>query len=145
MDVKLPDGHIDVDTALKVLEKHTATKPVVDLDFMVDNIRYMNSAHNYTMKLMKKNKDGKYYSDMHVAVVVRTDRDLENLKYAIKETAKRVGYADVEPEKKVRTITTQVDDKAGSTSTARINKESKTSYGSKMEKGFKTVTEIKEA
>lgn len=141
MENDLPAGHISTETAIKLIEKHTTKKPLVDLPFLVSNIPYMNSGHNYTIKLMQKNDDGEYYSATHVVAVVRTDRDLENLKYAIKEAVKRTTGCIVEPEKKVRTITTQVDDKQGSTEKARVNKKSKIKYGSKMESGSATVEE----
>lgn len=139
MDNNLPAGHITTEQAIKLIEKHTAEKPLVDLGFLLNNIGYMNSAHNYTIKLMQKNKEGEYYSGLHVACVVRTDRDLENLKYAIKEAAKRITGRVIEPEKKVRAVTTQVDDKAGSNEKPRTNKKSKVKYGSKIESGSATV------
>lgn len=139
---KLPDSHISVDEAIKVIRKHTAKNPVIDLTFMLNNIRFMNSARNYTMKLLQKDKDGNVYSGMHVAIVVRTDRDLENLKYEIKEAYKRLTGKFVEPEKIVRKVTSQVDDKAGETSKLRVNTKSKAAFGDKIEKGDKTVEEV---
>lgn len=143
MEENLPAGHISTEKAIRLIEKHTAQKPLVDLPFLVDNIKFMNSGHNYTIKLMQKNDKGDYYSGSHVVAVVRTDRDLENLKFAIKEASKRVTGRVVEPEKEVRTITTQVDDKNGSSEKARVNKKSKTKYGSKIESGSATVEEVK--
>lgn len=141
----LPDGHINVETAIQVLKKHTAAKPVVDLEFMLNNIKYMNSAHNYTMKLMQRDSKGNYYSARHVAIVVETDRDLQNLKFEIKETYKRITGKMVEPEKTVRKVTTQIDDKAGETSKARVNTKSKAKYGSKIESGTANVEKAEDA
>lgn len=136
---KLPAGHISVEDAIKLIEKHTTKKPLVDLEFLKNNIKFMNSAHNYTIKLMQQDVGGKYYSGMHVAAVVRTDRDLENLKFAIKEAYKKATGRLVEPEKEVRAITTQVNDKAGSSSKLRVNKDSKAAFGAKIESGNITV------
>ena len=137
----LPAGHITVDEAIEVIKKHSASNPVIDLPFMLNNIRFMNSARNYTMKLLQKDDQGNYYSAMHVAIVVRTDRDLENLKYEIKEAYKRLTGKFVEPEKQVRAVTSQVDDKAGETSKVRVNAKSKAAYGDKIEVGSKVVEE----
>lgn len=138
----LPAGHISTEDAIKLISKHTAKNQIIDLQFLVDNIPFMNSGHNYTIKLLQKDNNGKLYSGSHVVAVVATDRDLENLKYAIKEAAKRVTGVMPEPEKKVRKITTQVDDKAGTTPKARENKKSKTHYGSKIETGYATVESV---
>lgn len=142
MDVKLPDGHISTDDAIKLIEKHSAKKPLVDLEFLMNNIPYMNSAHNYTIKLMQKDSKGNYYSGTHVAAVVRTDRELENLKYAIKEAHKKTTGRVVDPEKKVQAITTQIDDKNGTTEKARANTKSKAVYGAKIESGSATVESV---
>lgn len=138
----LPQGHITTDKAVELINKHTKANPLVDIEFLNENIRYMNSARNYTIKLLQKNDKGQYYSGMHVVAVVETDRDLENLKYAIKEAYKRVTGRVVESEKRVRAVTTQVDDKAGSASNPRVNKKSKVKYGSKMESGSATVESV---
>lgn len=139
MDNNLPDGHVSVQEAIDALEKHTAKKPIVDLEFMHNNIPYMNAAKNFTMPLMQKGDNGRYYSAMHVAVVVKTARDLENLKYAIKEAHKRVTGKVADPEKKIKKFTSQVKGDEDNTSNLRVNTESDAKYGDKMKSGHATV------
>ncbi len=136
---KLPASHYTVDEVVKMLEKHTKANPVVDLDFLVNNLDVMNTARNFTIKLVQKDGNGKLYSPYHIVAVVQNNRDFEVLKDAIKKAKKRVDHVDVKPEEKVNKITTQVDDLAGSTPTARINTKSKAKYGSKMKGGELTV------
>lgn len=139
---KLPNGHFKVDEIVNMLKKHTAKKPIVDLQFLVDNIKYMNSARNYTIKIVKQEKDGSITPLNHVVAVIENARDLEVLKDEIKKTYKRITKKEAEPEKKVVAITTQVDDLAGSSPTARINKNSKAVYGAKMESGKGTNQDL---
>lgn len=132
---KLPNGHYKVDEIVNMLKKHTAKNPVLDLQFLVDNIPYMNSARNYTVKIVKKEKDGTIKPLNHVVAVVETPRDLEVFKDEIKKAYKRITKKEVSPEKKVVAITTQIDDLKGSTPTARVNQNSDAAYGKRMESG----------
>lgn len=137
---KLPNNHFKVEEIVKVLKKHTAKNPVVDLQFLMDNLQFMDTARNYTIKLVKKDaKTGEVKSFGHVVVVVEKNLDLELLKDEIKKTYKRVTGQFVEPEKKVVAKTTQVDDLNGSNSDIRINKKSKAAYGKKIESGDMVV------
>lgn len=137
---KLPNGHWSVDDIIKVLKKHTAKNPVVDLQFLKDNLGFMDTARNYTIKLVKKNDDGEIESIGHVVAVVATNLELELLKDEIKKTYKRVTGKLEEPEKKVVAKTTTIDDLEGGTSDVRINKKSNASYGQKMESGVIDVS-----
>lgn len=128
---KLPNGHWSVKEIIKVLKKHTAKKPVVDLQDLMDNLKYMDTAHNYTIGLMKE-KDGKFERFGHVVAVVATNLELEMLKDEIKKTYKRVTGNFMEPEKKIIAKTTTVNDLEGNSENIRINKNSKVSYGKKV-------------
>lgn len=133
---KLPNNHFKVEEIVKVLKKHAAKNPVVDLQFLMDNLQFMDTARNYTIKLVKKDeKTGEAKSLGHVVVVVEKPLDLEVLKDEIKKTYKRVTGQFVEPEKKVVAKTTQVDDLDGGNSDIRVNKKSKAAYGKKIETG----------
>lgn len=136
---KLPNNHFKVEEIVKVLKKHTAKNPVVDLPFLMDNIQFMDTARNYTIKLVKKEKSGEVSSLGHVVAVVEDNLGLEILKKEIKDTYKRVTGKYVEPEKKVVAKTTQVDDLNGATSDIRINKDSDAVYGKKIKSGIVTV------
>lgn len=136
---KLPNNHFKVKEIIKVLKKHTAKDPVVDLQDLMDNLKYMDTARNYSIGLMKKKEDGTFERFGHVNAVVETNLDLEMLKDEIKKTYQRVMGKFVEPEKKIVAKTTAVDDLEGSTETPRINKKSKATYGKKIENGEITV------
>lgn len=132
---KLPNGHWSVEKIINVLKKHTAKKPVVDLQDLMYNLQFMDTARNYTIGLMKETEDGKFERFGHVVAVVETNLDLEMLKDEIKKTYKRVSGKFVEPEKKVVAKTTAVDDLEGSSEKLRINNKSKAAYGKKIESG----------
>lgn len=137
---KLPNNHFKVEEIVKVLRKHTAKKPTVDLPFLMNNLKYMDTARNYTIKLAQKDAtSGEYTYPLHVVAVVETNLDLEVLKDEIKKANLRVTGEFVEPEKKVRAVTTQVDDLDGATEGIRANKKSKATYGQKIESGDKVV------
>lgn len=138
---KFPNNHFKVEDIVKVIKKHTAEKPTVDLQFLMDNIQFMDTARNYTIptNMVLNEKTGKWESRGHVAAVVVTALDLELLKDSIKKAYARVTGDFIEPEKKVVAKTTQVDDLNGSTSDIRINKNSKAKYGKKIESGNKVV------
>lgn len=142
---KLPANHFKTTQIVKLLEKHTATEPVVDLEFLANNLDCMQVARNYTIKLVQKNAKGEWYSPNHVVAVVETPLDLELLKDAIRKAYKRVKNKIPEPEKQVHAITTAVDDLAGSTERARVNTKSKAKYGKKMESGELTVEKVEDA
>lgn len=141
---KLPANHFKVTEICELLKKHTAKEPIVDLEFLANNLAYMQQARNYTIKLVQKDAEGNWYSPNHVVAVVETPLDLEMLKDAIRKTYKRIKNTVPEPEKKVKAITTAVDDLAGSTETARINTKSKAKYGSKMKGGELTVEKVED-
>lgn len=136
---KLPQNHFKVEEIVKVLKKHTAKKPTIDLQFMMDHLKYTDTARNFTVPVMTQGKDGKWESKGHVVAVIENAHDLEVLRWEVKETYKRITGEFVEPEKKVEAVTTSVDDLAGGTPEARPNKKSKAKYGKKIESGSLTV------
>lgn len=131
---KLPNNHFKVEEIIKVLKKHTAKKPTVDLQDLMNNLKYMDTARNYSIGLMKE-KDGKFERFGHVVAVIETDLDLQLLKNEIKQTYKRITGKLIEPEKKVVAKTTAVNDLEGETEALRVNKKSKAAYGKKIESG----------
>lgn len=126
---KLPDGHITVDQAIQILKKHTAKKPTVDLDFALDSLNYIQVAKNATLKLMKQDAEGKWYSFNHVAVVMPTAREYEMYKWEVKQTVKRVSGKMPEPEKEVVSVSSMVDDLEGSNPQPRKDRKNKSKFG----------------
>ena len=94
---------------------------------------------------MKKDDKGNYYSNSSVYAVVADARDYEILKWEIKETYKRVTGKVAETDKKVKTVSTDVDDLNGNTPQPRVKKDkSNSKYGEMMKSGKLTNQEVKE-
>lgn len=133
---KLPNGFFKVDEIVNVLKKHTAKKPIFDLEQIVNDMDYMQTARNFRLGTVKQNqKTGEWYSDTSVYAVIENNRDLEVLKDEIRKTYKRVKGETPEPEKKVRKVSTQIDDLDSLDPQPRVNTKSKSKYGEKMKSG----------
>lgn len=129
---KLPNSFYKVEDVVKLLKKHSKKNPVFDLQVLETNLKYMQTARNFTMPVVTKDANGKIYSPGSIYAVVADNRDYEVLRWEIMKTIERVEKKIVNPDKEVKKVTTQVDDLNGSTSRVRVNKESKTKYGDKM-------------
>lgn len=133
---KLPDNYYTADEVIARLKKHTAKNPIFDLQQIVDDLDYWQVARNPRLGVMAKNDKGEYYRIGSIYAVIPNQRDLEVLKWEVKETYKRVSGKTVNPEKKVRNISTTVDDLDGTNPQPRVNKKSETTkYGEKMKSG----------
>lgn len=132
---KLPNGFFKVDEVVNVLRKHTAKKPIFDLEQIANDLDYMQTARNFRLGVVKQKKTGEWYSDSSIYAVVETNRDLEVLKDEIRKTYRRVKGETPEPEKKVRKVTTQIDDLDSLDPQPRANTKSKAKYGESMKSG----------
>lgn len=143
----LPKGFISAEQAIKLIGKHTKSKPIVDIEFLMGNVIYnrLHSAHNATIKLMTKSEDGKYHADTSIFTVLVNTRDLENFKYAIVEKYREVSGRNIDVNTcSLRQLTTQVDDLQGETEVARVNRKSKAKPGVKATQAVAdTTTEVK--
>lgn len=132
---KFPNGFFHVDELVTVLNKHTAKEPIFDLEQAVNDVDYMQTARNFRLGVLTKNAKGEYECNTSVYAVIATPRDLEVLKDEIKKAYKRTTGKTAEPEKKVRKVTTQVDDLDSLSSQPRANTKSSSKYGEKMKSG----------
>lgn len=133
---KLPNNFYSVEDITIRLQKHTAKQPIFDLQQAIDDLDYWQVARNARLGVMAKNKEtGEYYRIGSIYAVIPGTRDLENLKYEVKAAYKRVSGKTVEPEKKVRTVTTKVDDLESLDPQPRAERKDKTKYGEKMKSG----------
>lgn len=135
-------GFHKVDDVVAMLKKHTAQKPIFDLQQVVDDLDLWQVAKNARLGVVVKNDKGEYYKIGSIYAVLPTPRDLEVLKYEVKQTYKRVSGQSVEPEKKVKTVTTTVDDLDGTNPQPRRQKKNTTKYGEQMKSGKLTNQQL---
>lgn len=92
----VPKGFISFDDAIKLIRKHTAKKPVVDLVFLASNRDYIEHGHNFTIHLVGLDENKKIVDRGTTWVTVRDDRDKFNLRGEIKEAVKRTMNMDID-------------------------------------------------
>lgn len=138
----LPNNFYKVDEIVARLKEHTAEKPIFDLQQVIDDLDYWQVAKNARLGVMVKKGEGEYYRVGSIYAVIPTARDLEVLKYEVKQTYKRVSGQLVEPEKKVKTVTTTVDDLDGTNPQPRRQKKNTTKYGEQMKSGKLTNQQL---
>lgn len=139
---ELPNNFYKVDDIIPRLKKHTAKQPIFDLQQIVDDLDYWQVAKNARLGVMAKNDKGEYYRIGSIYAVIPTARDLEVLKYEVKRVYERISGNTAEPEKKVKTVTTTVDDLDGTNPQPRRQKKNNTKYGEQMKSGKLTNQQL---
>lgn len=120
----LPKGFISVDDAIALIKSHTRENPVVDLPFLVDNAGRIKTAHNFTIKRVKKEGD-KWVQDEPVFVTIWEDLERELLRKAVKEKyAEFTGQTLDIAKLGLRSITTAIDDDGNNSGKMRLNTDS---------------------
>lgn len=87
---QLPAGFVTVEEAINLIKKDKRDDAVVDLQFLVRNIPFLQTKHNYNIRLLKtvtdpNTKQRKVVRNGSVYVTLRTDYDTQILLRAIKD------------------------------------------------------------
>lgn len=82
---QLAPGFITIDEAINLINKDTRDKATVDLDWMANNIDYVNEFKNFQIPLMDSDERGYAYRKGEAYVYVATAYEKEVLKHAIRE------------------------------------------------------------
>lgn len=106
---QLRPGFVTVEDAIKLIQADKRDDAKVDLQFLVNNIPYMQVKHNYNIKKLKT-IDGKVVRDGHVYVTLYTEYDRQMLLKAIQDAyAQRVGIQFNPDDLGVNYVSTMVD------------------------------------
>lgn len=142
----LPPGFISVDEAIALIKSHTKENPVIDLLFLVDNAGRIKTAHNFTIKRVKRGIDKKtkkeeWVEDDPVFVTIWRDLERELLREAVKKKyAEFTGQALNIAELGLKSVTTTIDDEGNATGKFRINKESNIKLHDTIQSGAQLTT-----
>lgn len=129
----LPRGFITIEEAIRLIESDTRKDPVVDTQFLLNNIPYLKLGQNYNIKLLTRADDGKIVENGNKYVQIITERDLVNLREAIGDHYKAVTGRLVDTNAiGLRRMTAVSDDEKNPMARNIVNTESKIKYGDEL-------------
>lgn len=142
----LPKGFISVDDAIKLIHADKRDNATVDMRFLVNNILYIEKAHNFTIKLMKTENPGtpqmQHIENGQVWVQVNSDFEKFALRKAIEDHYKdATGRALKSDELGLRSVTAAVDEQKNVDGRPMINTDSKIKYADAIKEGTFEVEE----
>lgn len=129
----LPRGFITIQQAIALIESDTRKDPVVDTQFLLNNIPYLKLGQNYNIKLLTRDDNGNIVENGNKYVQILSERDLVNLREAISDHYKNVTGRVVDSNSiGLRRMTTVSDDEKNPTARNMVNEESKIKYGDEL-------------
>lgn len=122
-DDNLSPGFIKVDDAVKLIESDTRENPVVDMDYLISRIKWVETAHNFRIPKIrrlkpdevKKTKRGKiidYEITGNVYIYIATNYQKELVRKTILDKFKELVGREYK-EQTVRAMSTVADDAEG--------------------------------
>lgn len=145
-----PSDILTVKEAIDLINSDTRTNPVVNNSLLIRNVEFLKQnfrggGMNYTIFLVKRDKDGRIVPNGKKFVAVTNNRDQTDLEYAITDHYKALSGRDVDTNQiGLMKQTTAIDQKEGNTDgMSRKNKSSKLKYGDDLttSSGNQTVEE----
>lgn len=144
---QLPPGFITVEDAIALIKKDRREEATVDLQFLVNNLPYLQAKHNYNIRLLKtvtdENGQRRVVRDGSVYVTLYTEYDKQILLRAITDAYKeRTNIALSEDAVGVNKVTSLIDEeKQNLDARVRLNESSKTKVGDDISKPYEAVIE----
>ena len=122
-DNNLSPGFIKVDDAVKLIQSDTRENPVVDMDYLISRIKWVETAHNFRIpkirrlkpEEVKKTKRGKvidYEVTGNVYIYIATNYEKELVRKTILDKFKELVGREYK-EQTVRAMSTVADDAEG--------------------------------
>lgn len=109
MQGNLPKDFITLDEAIKLIQSDTRKDPKVDIDFLVRNFAYIAPAHNFTIKLLKRNGAGKIIPNGTRFVQFANEYETGLFEHTVSEKYKELTRKELDTAS-VKNITTAVTD-----------------------------------
>lgn len=114
----LPVGFISLEKAVELIKSDSREEPKVDIGRLVKNLPFLHAKGNFTIFLIKRDKDGNIVSNGNKPVQVPSDYDKVILEKAIidkySELTRRAYDKDTSGIHKISTsVTDASDDRAG--------------------------------
>lgn len=81
----LPHGFISFDDAVKLIQSDTLDEPKVNMGFLTKNLKYLDSGHNFTIKLVKKTDAGKLVETGTTFVEIKSEYEKATLAHVIEQ------------------------------------------------------------
>lgn len=106
---RLSPGFITVDEAIEMINAETREEPHVDISRLAENIEYLAPRHNFTIFLIKRDKDGKIVSNGNKPIYIASDYEKTLVEHAIISKFEELSRMKYNGEK-VRKISTSVTD-----------------------------------
>lgn len=153
-DKKLPNGYIEVEDAVKLIESNTFENPTVDIKKLAMSLDWVELNHNFAIKKVRlitkeeyaeklKQFPGRKPSELVSMgvenVTLRSSYDVELLKKAIRDNYKETSGHAYNP-KTTRGITTVVDQEAGNRANPRATKRTIAKEGDLIGTGSMSTT-----
>lgn len=137
-----PTGFVDFDTVLSLVRSETRKDPKIDISFLMRNHNYIDTKHNLTVPLLKRDETGKIVSDGHLWVEIETEAQKWVLKEAIANKYQELSGKTLKLEEMgLRRITAAVDEQKNADGRPTINHESTTKFDDMIAQDTRIVEE----
>lgn len=141
MQNNLSPGFISVEEAVKLIASDTRSNPVVDVNFMLNNIPFLRVNGNFNIKLLRRNEKGAVVENGSKFVQIANEWELAQLKHAIVEKKKELTGKDIDPETiGVRAMTTAIDEETNPQGRLSVNDKPMTKFGDPTTTGERNIT-----
>lgn len=126
----LPASFITVEEAVDLINQDTRTEATVDTDFMIAGLPYLRVGGNFNVRLMKTDGSGRAVYNGEKYVYIESEYQLAMLEHAIVEHYKKAtGDFNFDPNNKVRSLSTAVDDEENPQANIVVQKKPMTKAG----------------
>lgn len=122
----LPKAFLSFDEAIKLIQAETRDNPRVDISRLARNLKWLESKHNYTIFLLKRDASGHIVSNGNRPVSIANEYEKTTLEHAIREKYKELARQEYQgdPLHKITTMVTDAESGGNSTGQPIENTES---------------------
>lgn len=135
-DIKtqLPKDFLTFDETIKLIQSDTREAPKVDIDFIVSNFEYISPAHNFTIKLLKRDSSGRIVPNGVRYVQLANEYEAATFEHVVKQKYQElVGHQfDDSPVQRLTTMVTDADNGGNTMGAIMTNGDSETVVGANI-------------
>lgn len=127
----LPKNFLTFDEAIKLIQAETRENPRVDISRLARNLKWLESKHNYTIFLLKRDASGAIVPNGNRPVSLASEYEKTTLEHAIREKYKELARQEYQDGgiHKISTMVTDAESGGNSTGQPIENTESKINVG----------------
>lgn len=134
-DIKtqLPKDFMTFDETIKLIQSDSRENPKVDIDFIVSNFVYIAPAHNFTIKLLKKDSSGRTVRNGVKYVQLANEYEATTFEHVVRQKYQElIGHDFDAPTQRLTTMVTDADNGGNSLGAVISNPDSKIKVGDEI-------------